>query len=283
MLNKIKIIVLSAYLIAVTTSAHAAMHEPSLRIEIDKKTVTFTRSQLLSMKEITSVRINNNRAYPGVDMTYTAIKLCDLLKPYRIHSKTMLEFIAADQFAVLIPAKKIMQCGKNDAIGYLAIEPKKKWPIIKNNTDTTAGPFDVIWVNPEKSYISDEYWAWSTIKIVGHDKLDPNKFVTPPKVDDPTIRKQVINGYDIYISHCAGCHTMNNIGKGQIRPDLNIPKNPTEYYPDDRVLKKFIRNPQSIRKIKNDRMSGSSEQFLSEKDLNDLLIYFHYMAKNKSQ
>jgi cytochrome c2 len=233
------------------------------------------------MKSLAQISINNNRAYPNMEMTYSAIKLCDLLKPFSIKLGDTLEFIAADRFSVLIPAKYMMSCNKNSAIGYLAIEPVKKWPLLRYKTGTTAGPFDVIWVDPEKSYISDEYWAWSVVRIVVHEKLDSNLVPDVPNIQDKQMRDRIKNGYNKYISHCAACHAINHIGKGVIGPDLNIPKNPVEYYPDDNLLKKFIRDPQSVRVIKYDRMSGSSKEFLSDADLDDLILYFHYMAKHK--
>lgn len=250
---------------------------PILTIETGDSHFSFSRSTLLAMKDITKVSINNNRAYPGIEMNYTVIKLCDLLKPYLIEKTDMLEFIAADKFSVLIPANKVMTCDQNSAIGYLAIEPREKWPLLNNNTNTTAGPYDVIWIHPEKSYISNEYWAWSVVKIAVHKTLDAKIFMSAPNTKDAHIKR----GFEIYVSHCAGCHSINHIGKGMIGPDLNIPKNPVEYYPNDVTLKKFIRDPQSVRVIKNDRMSGSGEDFLKNPDLEDLIQYFHYMVKHK--
>lgn len=276
-MNKLMIICTCILVLLISSNGYSKEKETLLPIETKSHQFNLSRSKLLSMKNITHVRMNNNRAYQNSEMNYTAIKLCDLLKPYSIKSKYMLEFIAADHFSVLIPASKVMTCNNKSSIAYLAIEPKNKWPLLKNNTGTTAGPFDVIWVNPEKSYISDEYWAWSVVKIKIHESLDKKIFSTAPNVQDMKIR----NGYDIYISHCAGCHSINHIGKGVIGPDLNIPMNPVEYYPDDQLLKKFIRDPQSVRVIKNDRMSGSNKPFLSDEDLDNLILYFHYMAKNK--
>jgi cytochrome c2 len=275
-------IIIAACMMSFMTSfyVYAIEGAPTLTIESPSKQFSFSRTALFSMQELTQVSMSYNRAYPNVRMTYTAIKLCDLLRRYSIKSTDMLEFIAADHFSVLIPATKIIHCSNRSAIGYLAIEPLNKWPLLNNNTGTTAGPFDVIWVHPEKSYISNEYWSWSVVKIKIHKKLDNKVFLAAPEELDQTIKNNIKNGYDVYISHCAGCHSINHIGKGVIGPDLNIPKNPVEYYPNDTVLKKFIRDPQSVRVIKNDRMSGSNKQFLSDADLDDLILYLHYMANN---
>ena len=66
-----------------------------------------------------------------------------------------------------------MHCTDKTAIAYLAIETKQHpWPQLKyNNPDdanpdkASAGPFKVIWIHPEKSYISNEYWAWRVAGI----------------------------------------------------------------------------------------------------------------------
>ncbi len=159
----------------------------------------------------------------------------------------------------------------------LAIEPDKRWPIIDNHTQTTAGPYEIIWLHPERSYISDEYWAWSVVSIKISNKMDYKEVMAPPE----TKNKAIINGYGFYISHCEGCHTLNHVGKSHIGPDLNCPKNPWEYYTDEKILKQFIRDPKSVRNLANSRMSGSSKQFLSDNDLNDLLQFYNYMQQHK--
>jgi cytochrome c2 len=266
------------------SNAYASSNEPALTIVTPTTKQTFDVTQLLKMN-VVNIPMTDSRAYPGMKINYTAIKLCDLLKPFHVKESDTIEFITTDHFSSLIPASFILHCTNKTSIGYLAIEPiDKPWPKLKyNNTDATqpdagtAGPFAVIWVNPAKSYISNEYWAWKVTSITVHDKLDAKSYISAPD----THNKQILNGYNAYISRCATCHTINNIGKATIGPDLNIPKNPTEYYSDE-TLKKFIRDPQSVRKKKNDRMSGTNEESLSNHDLNALVEYLHYMAKHKS-
>lgn len=266
------------FLLFFITTISYGSSEPTLTIINKNKQTQFTRSQLLNSLKTEDIFMSNNRAYPGIPMTYTSVKLNDLLKPFSIKSTDILEFIADDGFYVLIPASKVMASHADSSVGYLAIEPIKQWPVLNNGTNKTAGPFDVIWVNPEKSYISNEYWAWSVIKIVVHENLNSADLIAKPNVNN----KNILKGYDIYVSHCAGCHSMNHIGKAVISVDLNIPKNPLEFYPNEAVLKQFIRDPQSVRTIKNARMSGSGKDFLSDQDLDDLVEYFRYMLKHKT-
>lgn len=248
----------------------------ALEISDGKKESVLTRQQLLMHPAKTKVSISNDRAYPNRIMNHEAIPLCQLLAGYDIDQESMIELIATDDFHVYVPARKIMQCDENSAIAMLAIEPDNKWPVINNNTGTTAAPYEIIWLHPEKSYISDEYWAWSVVQIKFNQSLKKDVIAAPETAD-----LHVKNGYQIFISHCEGCHSMNHIGKGRIGPDLSWPKNPWEYYSDRKTLVKFIRDPQSVRHLPKGRMNGSNEQFLSSNDLSDLLNYLAYMLKHK--
>lgn len=245
--------------------------EPTLTISSLNREHHYDRASLLASNRLEMIHIDNNRAYPGRKMTLASIKLCELLKPYAVRPDAIIEFIAADGFSVDVPANKIMTCNHYSAIAYIAIEPEKKWPLLDNGTQTTAGPFDVIWLHPEKSYISNEYWAWSVTNIAIHQTLQRDLL----KLKPIHASAQVKHGYDIYISHCAGCHTINHLGKAIIGPDLKDPKTPFDYYPDEQQLKQFIRDPQSIRP---GRMSGSGEDFLNNADLNALIAYLKYIT-----
>ncbi|CAM4505885.1 MAG: hypothetical protein LEGION0403_FIIPPAGN_01955 [Legionella sp.] len=260
------------------TSLAYTKHESNLRIITPDKTIILDRAALLAHPALTPVTINNDRAYPNQIISHKGIPLCKLLKPYVARDNKVIEFIAKDNFHVYVPAQKIMDCSKKSSIGMLAIEPESKWPVIDNHTGSTAGPYEIIWLYPERSYISNEYWAWSVVTIKIMNDHDYKYLLPVPKTTD----KSIINGHKIYISYCEGCHTMNHIGKSNIGPDLNCSKNPWDYYPDRVVLKKFIREPKSVRILPEGRMSGSDSISLSENDLDDLIKFFAVM-KNKKQ
>lgn len=264
--------------------ALAATPSPTLTVETPFTAKIFTRDMLLAMT-VERIKMNDSRAYLNQPMSYQAIKFCDLLQPFHLLPTDTVELISSDNFAALVTAKTIMSCSNQTATGYIAIEPEHHpWPTLKYNNpdknhpdDGTAGPFAVIWVNPEQSYISNEYWAWKLVKIRVHHQLNQHDYLPAPA----TSNKKIINGYHAYVSRCAGCHTINKIGSGVIGPDLNTPKNPTEYFPSDKVLKKFIRDPQSVRVKANDRMSGTNKEFLSDNDLDDLIAYLRYVARHR--
>lgn len=243
-----------------------------------QRSETFTYKQLSKLVSI-EIPMTYSRAYPGQLMTYRSIKLCDFFKAFRFSSKSTLEFIANDNFSVLIPASYVLSCDAKKSIAYLAIEPKSKWPLLKNHTNTTAGPYAVIWTDPHKSSISDEYWSWSVNKVIEHTEINESIVISAPQnVAEPN-KKNILNGYEVFVSHCSSCHTINGIGKAVIGPDLSSPNNPLDFYPNIKRLKQFIRSPKSVRYFANSRMSGSSLAGLSEVDLNDLIAYFAYMKK----
>ncbi len=274
---KYSLLVIGIWLVWETASTASESANNTLRIITPNQSLTLTQSELLSHPDLSQVSINNDRAYPNKLMHHKAIPLCKLLAPFHIRQQDIIEFIAKDNFHVYVPSLKIMDCSKNASIAMLAIEPASKWPIIDNHTGLTAGPYEIIWLYPNRSYISNEYWAWSVTKIKIIRKLNYQQVLAPPQKTNSSI----INGHKIYISHCEGCHMINHVGKSDIGPDLNCPKNPLDYYPNLTQLKKFIRDPKSVRSLPKGRMSGSDKHSLSDNDLDDLIKFFSYMHTKK--
>jgi mono/diheme cytochrome c family protein len=93
----------------------------------------------------------------------------------------------------------------------------------------------------------------------------------------------VRRGYAVFQRTCFACHTLNGEGDARMGPDLNISHNPTEYLSND-MLRAFIRNPQSLRRWPEGKMTGfPTQESLSDADLDAVLAYLRYMAQHKSQ
>jgi len=251
--------------------------DPTIQIHAGSLNTVVTRSQLLQRKDMITITLANP-AYKGITIPYNAIKLCDLLNPYKINPTDTIEFKGSDGFASLIPAKIVLNCSVNASAAYLAIEPVDHlWPLLHNGSVGTAGPFALVWSAPEKSHISNEYWPWKLAQIIVHNKLSSNLFISAPNTKD----KQVQAGFNAFRANCAECHSMNGVGVTEIGPDLNAPYNVVEYYKNDAFIKQFIRNPRSVRLMKNDKMSGFDKHALSDQELDTIVIYLHYMADHK--
>ena len=64
-------------------------------------------------------------------------------------------------------------------------------------------------------------------------------------------------------------------------PDLNRPMNPTEYF-QLAALRRYIRNPASVRTWPDQKMPGFGPDRLSEAELDAVIAYLEHMAAQRS-
>jgi len=92
----------------------------------------------------------------------------------------------------------------------------------------------------------------------------------------PAHDESLRDGFDVFREHCMKCHAINRAG-GAVGPELNVPKNVTEYWKNSR-LPNYIRHPRSFRAGSD--MPAMDEE-LSEGDIEALLHYLRGMADAK--
>jgi mono/diheme cytochrome c family protein len=85
----------------------------------------------------------------------------------------------------------------------------------------------------------------------------------------------VRKGFALFKNQCIRCHSLNLQG-GEVGPELNSPKNVTEYW-DKATLRAFIRDAASFRL--KDKMPSFHQ--LTDENLDELLAYFIYMKGHK--
>lgn len=229
---------------------------------------------LLARSDVTKLIIRDNPAYKNQSLTYHAIRLCDLLANVKVKLNDKLTFFAADGFASAIPTQQILQCDDKHPVAYLAIQGASQWPALPHGTGT-AGPFTVVWETRGQP-VPAEYWPWQVVSIDAVASANPNANLPKPNTNDLA----VIKGYDLFQANCSSCHTLNGVGPSQLGPDLNQPLNPVEYFKNLTLLKRFIRDPQSVRYFKNDRMPGIKNA-LTETELDALVHFLIYMSKQR--
>ncbi len=131
------------------------------------------------------------------------------------------------------------------------------------------GPFYLISEDPA----SYKVWPWpfAVNKIIFQTQNDPYASIAPAK----SANAHVTEGFDLFKHKCLACHSVNLVG-GTIGPELNIPKNITEYR-SDAFLKAWIKDPGSFRA--RSRMAGVSE--ISDAQIDRVLDYLRYMKNHK--
>ncbi|RME16585.1 MAG: cytochrome c, partial [Bdellovibrio sp.] len=224
-----------------------------------------------------TITIAQDPAYPGQVRKYKAIKVTHLFKNIHIGPDSVIQFYALDGFSAPLSKQKLLNNSPKKAVAYLAIEPpSKKWPLLKSRT-FSAGPFYLVWKNPIN--ISSEEWPYrlSGFEIKSSLALSYPKIFPSPKTPKT---HAIYKGFQVFVKNCFACHTLNRNGASKIGPDLNQPMNPTEYFKES-ALKKLIRNPEQVRQWPSRRMTGFPKSVISDKELEDLILYFKHMAKRK--
>jgi mono/diheme cytochrome c family protein len=210
-------------------------------------------------------------------MRFRAVPLKALLEG--VGADDALLFIAADGFAAEIPAALVVRAHGSQA--WLAIEePGRPWPSLAEGKGD-AGPFYIVWTDPQAMKINPEQWPYQLATI---QRLAPVAERFPAIRPDTALKadSEVRHGFEVFQRTCFACHTLNGQGDARLGPDLNIPHNPTEYLRDD-LLRAYIRDPQSLRQWPQARMPGFNREALSDADMDALLAYLRHMAGRKTQ
>ncbi|XRD90902.1 cytochrome c [Dyella nitratireducens] len=253
------------------------LHAAELHIDVSPNAHVWTTEQLLRSADAQSVTIQDDVAFHRT-MTYRAVPLRALLP--KLARGDRLKFVANDGFSVDIAADALLN--RSDAQAWLAVEdPQHPWPPLPGNKGD-AGPFYVVWTKPAAAGISSEQWPYQLARIQRVEDTATRFPATVPAASVPT-DSPVRRGYTVFQRTCFACHTLNGQGDARMGPDLNIPHSPTEYLSTD-MLRAFIRNPQSLRRWPEGRMTGfPTQQSLSDADLDAVISYLKYMAQHKAE
>lgn len=276
-----KIAITIVLLLCIFVSAFAA--EPTITIDVPSKGIvkTYTRHDLLGKANKESLDMRDTPVYIGQDMHYIVVPVAVLFEQMDIKDDALIQFKTQDGFSAPVNTKNLLNRDPKGAIAYIAIEDENnKWPTLKNKKGETAGPFYLIWKNPQLSDVREEEWPY---QLSGFQVKSTLKEIYPNIFPDPSLAKTsgVNKGFKIFTQNCFACHTMNKQGESQIGPDLNVPHSPTEYFKEP-YLRMLIRDPQHLRFWPQGKMRGFSEKVLSNKELDDLISYLKHMSQHKA-
>ena len=264
------LIALGALLLSLPLSA------AQLDLQLGANSRTWQTEELLKHPQLQALTINNDVSYKK-DMTYQAVPLAALLKG--VKPEDHLQAVALDGFAAELAAAPLLN--KDGARAWLAIEdPAQPWPALSAGKHS-AGPFYLVWTDPQAGNISPEQWPFEVASI---KLMAPVAQRFPALLPDPALKADdpVNKGFALFQKNCLACHRLNGAGDAQFGPDLNIPYSPTEYFGAD-FLKRYIRDPQSLRQWPQAKMPGFSAQVLPDGDLEMLVGYLKHMAGRKAK
>ena len=236
---------------------------------IDRATSkTFTATQLLADKAARDIEIADP-VYKRT-MIYHVIAMVDLLSDLKAGSDDYVQARAVDDFSVAIPAALL----KKDA--FVAIESSAApWPKLPGGTKS-AGPFYIVWQSRSDARISSEYWVYRLASLTitdGPAKRWPGLAVgADVPAADPARR-----GLDRFVAVCMACHRFDGEGEGTQGPDLARPMNPVDYF-QPTALRKFLRDPRSVRAWSEQKMPAFSEESLSDSDIDAIVAWLAYKA-----
>ncbi len=174
---------------------------------------------------------------------------------------------ATDGYTVPMAGERLLEPGGHLAVrdldhpGWEPIGPQRANP----------APAYLVWSRPEQTNLDTHPrpWQLAVIEVARFESVFPH--TSPTGEPDGS---QARRGYGLFGQLCIRCHAINREG-GRVGPDLNVPRNITEYRPEAQI-REYIRDPQRFR-----YGSMPAHPGLSDGDLDALIAYLRAMASRK--
>jgi len=256
----------------------ARADEPTLTITVGNDMRSFTRRELLLRPDATTIEVARDISY-RVPMTYRAVPVASLLAGITLPDDSVIEAVALNGFVAQIPPGLLLNTDESKAVAWLAIEPQDRpWPPLPHK-DENAGPFCIVWTGAEVGSIRSEQWPYQLAKL----ESQPSPAARWPALPvDPALppTDPVRAGQALFFVQCLTCHKLNGAGAANVGPDLNVPRNPTEYF-TPQGLHDLIRDPRAVRIWPAQAMPGFPPDYLSDHEIDLVIGYLKHMAGRK--
>src|SRR5262245_44965238 len=136
-------------------SCAAQADEPRRTSQSGSKTASFTLNDLLKRPSVKTIAVPADPSYGGQAKTYRAVPAAELFRGIEISAGGTIFFKSLDGFSGPLNKSDLLNTDPQKSIGYVALEdPNQKWAPLKPGQTATAGPFYLVWQNPEKSNIA---------------------------------------------------------------------------------------------------------------------------------
>jgi cytochrome c2 len=194
-------------------------------------------------------------------------ELLTLFKSYDSELDQALRFTGTDGYSSIVRLKDI-----HIARAFLAGKPFNRdpnciWdtiPMGKEKLD--PAPFALIWNDWQKSEVSLPYpYSVASVELgLARDFYGATY---------PVNLESAMKGFNLFRTKCLSCHSVNLVG-GIVGPELNVPKNVTEYWSKENFIN-FVANPQSFR--------WRSKMQIPKLPKNEIEEIHHYLSEMKKR
>ncbi|WP_419689181.1 c-type cytochrome [Burkholderia theae] len=266
-------------LLTVCLIGQRASAQSTLELETNGTARTLTRQTLLARPDATDIRVPRDIAY-GRPMTFRAVPFAALLGDTPLPTNGVLETRAADGFAAQLPMDLVRHRAPAGAVAWLAIEdPAHPWPKLPGK-QVSAGPFYLVWLGPDASSVRGEQWPYQIVRVTIESSPVtrwPSLAVDSALPENDPARA----GQHLFVTQCLACHRLDGAGSSHAGPDLNTPMNPVDYF-QPAALRRYIRNPASVRDWPGRSMPAFPPDQLSDRELDQIVAYLAYVARRKA-
>ncbi len=207
--------------------------------------------------------------------TYEAVPLARVLNHLPGFARanratTQVVFECGDGYNPSMPLAKVLSRRAYLAVRDVEAPAGEDWISVEKAGQTkTVAPFYVVYTDVPPS---DETFKWPYNLVRIRLKPAADELVRLHPVGTPE------RGYELFRTHCNTCHAINGAG-GNLGPELNFPKNITEYWGRETDLRAFVRNPASYRH--GAKMPPVPVQQVSDAELGEIFGYLRFMAGHK--
>lgn len=206
--------------------------------------------------------------------TYNAVPLLALLRQFTAIAKldpekTQIVFECEDGYNPSMPLAKVLAKKAYLALSDTEAPAGAEWmEVVKDGHTMKVAPFYVVYTDvPAKDHAYK--WPYNLVRIRLAPVSEELEVLFPKN-------ELMVKGYDLFRLNCLTCHAINGTG-GRMGPELNYPKNITEYW-QAAHLKSFVKNPASYRH--NCKMPAISH--LADRELDEIIAYVAYMKDFKT-
>lgn len=250
--------------------AHAAT-DNNLEVVVAGKSRTFSRAEL--EQALTSHTLTVDDPDHDQPVTYDAFTLNDVLKlagADPAHGDELV-FGARDGYA---PTVTYAALATHKA--YVAWRehgnPSEWTPVKQGKAMVSPAPYFLVWAEGE-SLGAEFPWPYQLVCVEVVDFATTYSALYPKDVASDAAP---MRGFKTFKTHCLRCHSVNLQG-GELGPELNVPKNVTEYW-DAQHLRAFILDATAYHA--HSKMP-SFVGVLKDGDIDDLVAYIALMKTRK--